>query len=325
MTRAVYVLGAGFSKGAGGPLVRDFSSETFLKGLRSKLGAGEQRKFDKVTKHMLDKIKGGWCQNIEEILSHMQVAEQLGLASLRPQGKKLDSYDAGKLREDLEWYIEKAIDLMMDKEPKPCYKRFLMNMVKDEDTLITFNYDTLVERIFRKENRGFHYWLNENDEQKGSLLLKLHGSLNWIYCIRCEQLWELEGPFARRSSFLCRDCGKSDKLRTLIVPPILDKSLYLTKKEEGDFDLMAVWQQAIDSIRLAEKIVFIGYSLSDTDFYARKLFQIGINMNHNYHNGSLNIILVNTNSETLIKYSSGLNVPTHYFETYLVPFEEYAN
>ncbi len=324
MTDCIYVLGAGFSAGAGGPLVDSFSDSKFLRKFATKLKTNERQQFARVMEHIMPKIRDGWCENIEEVLSHLHVAEQLEVLSMSAIGSQADSYDARDLRNDLEWYIEKGIDLMMQK-PRPYYDTFLMKEINDDDAIITFNYDILVERIFNRNRKLFDYGFDRR-KKRGRFLLKLHGSLNWGYCARCRQLYYEKGRNIAlelsKNSIKCPACKRS-RLRTVIVPPILDKSLYFNKKGRSGFDLITLWQQAMDSIIKAKKIVFIGYSLTKSDFYARKLFQIGINMNEHY--GDFEVLLINRNRSMLKHYSEALNVPEKDINFHPERFENHVN
>jgi hypothetical protein len=107
-------------------------------------------------------------------------------------------------------------------------------------------------------------------------LLKLHGSVNWrvsrgtsrpypISDIMHDSRWfpEIRGHSERDEQIL-RWIAES---APLIVPPVLAKSDLLSEPL-----LRLLWVQAYDSLRKAERVVFIGYAFSPTDIAARFLF-----------------------------------------------------
>lgn len=161
-----------------------------------------------------------------------------------------------------------------------------------ESTVITFNYDVLVELAYvdavAVDSHGddnAKRWILDlyrvpvtpavmrvgtvlGAEYKDSFaLLKLHGSRNWyrppdqtagaVYDTAVFEHWDLGDP-ARVGSNLAQR-GVSD-LVPMIVPPIATKSLYYTHTM-----IRRQWQAAADAIRKASELVIIGYSLPVTD------------------------------------------------------------
>lgn len=103
-------------------------------------------------------------------------------------------------------------------------------------------------------------------------LLKLHGSLNWLQCPRCQRLY---AKFNRKIAVdsdipNCRHCDEnfepehSHKLvHNLIMPTFL--------KDLSNPQYKIIWQNAGIELSEAKKIVFIGYSLPQADFEMRQL------------------------------------------------------
>lgn len=102
-------------------------------------------------------------------------------------------------------------------------------------------------------------------------LLKLHGSLNWLQCPRCQRLYV---DFHKKISVdiysNCRHCNKnfghknSHKLISNLIMPTFLKDL-------SNPQYKLIWQNAGIELSEAEKIVFIGYSLPYADFEMRQL------------------------------------------------------
>ncbi|WP_165482795.1 SIR2 family protein [Legionella gresilensis] len=175
-------------------------------------------------------------------------------------------------------------------------------MFQQNISIITVNYDTLAEDAFPVlyplncyldycyplANYNFEYlhpsdwWVNP---QKPILstsanyplrikYIKLHGSLNWKYCNCCNQLilraWEKENEFASSPSTtdLLEETNTNfcsldgNELKSLIIPPSYNKNLMHPI-------ISQMLNEASSEIRLAKKIVFIGYSLPESDVHIK--------------------------------------------------------
>jgi NAD-dependent SIR2 family protein deacetylase len=102
-------------------------------------------------------------------------------------------------------------------------------------------------------------------------LLKIHGSMNWLQCPNCQQLFVGYDDKLIIPNFsapqLCRHCqkqGNSSYLRGSLVMPTFLKDL-------TNFQVKLIWQNAGVEIMEARKLVFIGYSLPHADFEFRQL------------------------------------------------------
>ena len=102
-------------------------------------------------------------------------------------------------------------------------------------------------------------------------LLKIHGSMNWLQCPNCQQLFVgFDEKFVIsgfRYARECRHCRKQENtsyLRGSLVMPTFLKDL-------TNFQVKLVWQNAAVEIMEARKLVFIGYSLPHADFEFRQV------------------------------------------------------
>ena len=107
-------------------------------------------------------------------------------------------------------------------------------------------------------------------------LLKLHGSLNWLQCPRCHRLYVkfnekiAMNPYADVGKPTCRHCehnfgeNKSHSLISNLIMPTFLKDL-------SNPQYKIIWQNAGIELSEAKKIVFIGYSLPQSDFEMRQL------------------------------------------------------
>jgi len=112
-------------------------------------------------------------------------------------------------------------------------------------------------------------------------LLKVHGSMNWLQCPNCQQLFigfdEKHNIVNFTKPNACRHCEKQDyksNLRGSLVMPTFLKDL-------SNFQVKLIWQNAAIELMEARRIVFIGYSLPHADFEFRQLLSRKIHKDAN--------------------------------------------
>ena len=168
-----------------------------------------------------------------------------------------------------------------------------INLKEGNYTIITFNYETLLEKALLHSSLGgsFSYELDidanriehfpsyERNFDKSLLILKLHGSLNWAECQNCNKnqlVW-----FNQYDRIFKEKCNKCDKnLTPILIPPTQSKYL----KEP----LANLWKIAEDKIIHADEITIIGYSFNDYDVTALSLILDSTKKNKRYP--TLNIV-----------------------------------
>ncbi|RNI32828.1 hypothetical protein EFY79_19750 [Hanamia caeni] len=107
-------------------------------------------------------------------------------------------------------------------------------------------------------------------------LLKLHGSLNWLQCPKCQRLYvslykRFAGGYVYSKKF-CRHCEKnfnekkhySNQLRVNLITPTFLKNL-------NNIQNKLIWQNAGIELSEASKVVFMGYSFPLADFEFKQL------------------------------------------------------
>lgn len=121
-------------------------------------------------------------------------------------------------------------------------------------------------------------------------ILKLHGSMNWVFRTRDPDpprdvgtsrgrrkrklyLWTNKRLPERPGSKLITEKGRNWYLWPLIVPPVYEKHGML--RDELD----DVWQRAAEEIAGAHKAIFWGYSFPRADLHARYFFDRAANEN----------------------------------------------
>jgi hypothetical protein len=153
--------------------------------------------------------------------------------------------------------------------------RDFIQLIRPADSLITTNWDLLLDaaRDARFGSEPFDYGTSGNVVLEGSTdptseerprLLKLHGSLSWRYCQRCQRLvidplHHVAGERKERATCLCT-CRFSE----LIVTPGF-------VREYRNVHLLTIWREALLTLASAAQWVFVGYSLPADDVGIRTL------------------------------------------------------
>ncbi len=137
------------------------------------------------------------------------------------------------------------------------YRKWLQNVVGKDDTLITFNYDLVVEKVADRIERPLQY---DAGVSSALPLLKLHGSVNWTL------QWDADGKSCKvKTDYLNRraalDCA--DRELAIAAPGPSKRTL-----SGGAFS--RYWQQALDALKMASAIVFVGYRFPPADAEARE-------------------------------------------------------
>lgn len=158
--------------------------------------------------------------------------------------------------------------------------RKILARLEDKDTVVTFNYDLLIEESFEPGNlwtpiNGYgdkaqgkrsdwcRLWLEKHEcktlTKSRILLLKLHGSLNWtLYNNRTIRL--KPRPYV---------------VRTKNAEPVVDKISVLPPGWNKRIDTnpyKLFWREARLRLERCKTLVILGYSLPETDLLAHALF-----------------------------------------------------
>lgn len=227
---------------------------------------------------------------ISSILNNFQYDDQCAL-----RGKKIncrDNRDVGHFREYYDIYI------------------FFLQNLKERDAVISFNYDLFIEQVIdeffaseeirlpeinycgmrrlmddllpRRVNPKGYFWRRKikeaPDDCSGVRFLKLHGSLNWIFCKNCGTIYELALPFTHSHIQIAmrkaqswsipekrkNNCCKNFSPELLIVPPTWAKG-------DTNHFINRIWNLAENELVAADELVFLGYSFAESDYRFRHL------------------------------------------------------
>ena len=188
----------------------------------------------------------------------------------------------------------KALQRRRNKEKKRFKTHYaISSMLSPQDTIISFNWDLLLETVLAFDGKHLHYFESRDrimspfyadmkapwrrvvlgiGNDTSGYLLKMHGSVNMVNCtnINCLRnqfpyiLDYLDAEFPE--AHFCDCCGSP--LEVLIVPPSIKK----TYKANRFFQLQA--NIAADRLRRASEIVVIGYSFPSFDFDSSSLIRL---------------------------------------------------
>jgi len=164
-----------------------------------------------------------------------------------------------------------------------------------KNTVISLNYDTVVEDAMWGLNFPFRYADNENvlwqkcsapDATKALLqpvtILKLHGSVNvsagarhWLGDepvdeMKGKDLKELDNSVSACAYRTYRDLLRGNCRPTLVAP---------TWQKSMDGYLLKVWSESVAALETATRIIIIGYSIPQTDQHFRYLLAAGLQNN----------------------------------------------
>lgn len=176
------------------------------------------------------------------------------------------------------------------REPTECkyVKHFVEKILSPEDTIITFNYDCVLDHHLKRFGNGkwnarYGYgvnlgprgsrfkgdklWQPNRPAAKGEtvLLLKLHGSL----------LFRSPNADSKEYALVLKQrpyTFQGRGMRFTIIPPEYEKPYDIGMFRD-------IWNRAFKALARAEHLVFVGYSLPATDAHATALFRAAVRRN----------------------------------------------
>jgi hypothetical protein len=295
--QTLFVLGAGASFGlsyvdvrkrmfarAVTPLDKDFLVR--LKHFRPSKG-WQRRIFDRIEAQWLDRDE--FVRNGLERAIIKRVSQFDFLSSLHPR-KTRDHLNNAQ-------YVNEISHLITDyllgcKSNSSGNTKTFMNSVfpvgtdprEHKNRIITFNYDTLIERplldrgisrrkiyfdrLAAKQDDGLRR--NADERFPHPLVLKLHGSANWR-CVRSDFETMIAGSQdpSRKVVIWSEDhaCpSPDDSVSPLIIPPIPNKPITAASI------FRHLWTRAYEYLHEAKELVIVGYSCPATDALAHAMF-----------------------------------------------------
>ena len=216
----------------------------------------------------------------------------------------------------------------------PLYRKFVREIIQEGDTIISFNWDDLLEEELYAAG-DWDYWDGYGFEAKGVkrqgdsvytlprrgmcseiLILKPHGSMNW-YRKRPAQLVDnsvyvwIPADRALRGRKLyskeqCRSFDFNSQTNVYFAPP----------EERKETQFPEIWEQIKNRLEVADELIFIGFAFNEYDAEARNFFQ------KIAYRQSVRILLVNPDLSSEENYRSIFQPPVFKICS---TFNEYIN
>jgi hypothetical protein len=292
----LFILGAGFTQAfvPKAPLLLVDQKNLQIQELKKKY-----KKFPNALKLLNSSIDKNNQINIEELLSRLSAGT--------PYDSVFLDGERSLLLEDIKSGFFKLIrEAQLDEKYIKDLNNFSTFVIENSISCITFNYDTFLdESLFKFANvynippnaeekywhpdGGYGFFLRPDQSLIGntdatmdrckSLLLKLHGSLNWRIKRGFQKSYPIDSLVHHEDWFQPPEVNEPSEeeldihLETspFVVPPIFDKS-----ELNHQPILKVVWSAAFKKLVEAKTVVFIGYSLPKTDIAAKFLFKEGL-------------------------------------------------
>jgi hypothetical protein len=307
--KTVYILGAGFSIGAGAPSQEGLVKRIFQISAESphefKVGSVEEFKsFLTDTLQIPDEIHDS--VPLEDIFTPLDKCVNDNISF-----RNLNAERSAEFRALIYYLVGKTLEIVLRNSEKNYIDKFASELVskcshranhryKDIDSVsvISTNWDILLDTSLQRIIDDNHYkkavidyccHISSNgladDRVKPGLeilglggfnvkLLKLHGSLNWLQCPRCLRVYVDVDNKISISQYVerstCRHCDRNfGKMDSHILVSNLIMPTFLKNLLNPQYKL--IWQNAGIELAEAEELIFIGYSLPQADFEFRQL------------------------------------------------------
>ena len=295
MSGTVWILGAGFSKSLGGPLLPDLLSTASMARISAAYPKTDSR-FTKLRGEAVNEVMHLYCiggpegqavgrrwEDAEEFLDALDTAARSEIGS---QARVyLNSITGAKgvdpnelaiaarrlVAAECSLFVEKATVRTEVWNP---YQRWA-ELLGPSDTVITFNYDLVVERAMDIAGQlsGLQVVLPDAElDENRVALLKLHGSVDWqrigkVYT-RQDPTWAMISP---------------DEQFVIATPG--------PRKLTESLNLGWLWQKAKTRLKTATAIVFVGYRFPPSDSYSRRELLSALAMHNESKTLSIHTVL----------------------------------
>ena len=219
----------------------------------------------------------------EEALGLLEMANARGEFFKGFGGLQTEANRGQEMRAHLSNLIAVVLDDALQKAPQTHTNLVagLRNLQwMDKVAFLSFNYDLLIDNSVRTAlNTEPDYAVSFRSVQnaippaagvKQPLLLKIHGSLNWLYCPTCNQLDCFAGE--KIVAQIAYDpmpitCNVCQEPRVpILIPPTFFKVM-------SNFYLQQIWRKTEEMLREADHVIFCGYSFPDADIHFKYLLK----------------------------------------------------
>jgi len=309
MGKTVYVIGAGFSKGLNAPLQSELIKSIFELDIRELPPQEEhlyllcRENFTKFLEEVLFIDANGFnAITLEDIYTPIDRCI-IDNASFRT----LNKLKLQELRQDINALLIMVLRYKLRNLPANNYAdklaKYLVDIKRkkgnksDPFAILSLNWDIILDNALNHEINSdegvLDYccfitpFMNGENIVPGLMargqgkfnvkLLKMHGSMNWLQCQRCQRLFVTFNEKIAIEEYItrptCRLCQKNFENTTHDRGGLLTSQLIMPTflKDFNNVQLKLIWQNAGIELSEATKIVFMGYSFPAADFEMRQL------------------------------------------------------
>jgi len=321
--KPVIILGAGATKACGGPLTEEILPAALNGEMAddNRVTRVEDREelLDLASQFLRDcfnvpvdgrTIKKEYCPSLPMVLSMLHRSATSGLPLGNWEGDRLV-----KAKRAIEYAMFAVIEAALRRIPsgREYHRKLLQPLYRRgvEPSVVSLNYDVIVDNamfaLADRHQRGhppdYRVDIRTNVykqyRRRGVFgkLLKIHGSLNWLYCEKCKRLdlFASQGLKGRSShsglrtakalnelydsvpfddAYSCRGTPCRKRGCKGFVTPILITPTYVKHYENPHVD--RVWKEAERAMKQADRALIIGYSLPTDDVEVAMLFKRGL-------------------------------------------------
>ena len=295
MGTRVYILGAGSSIGHSGGV---FPSITGFFACAKEFDLYSDKEFRDlavyIKQEMGDNIYVSRKEiDLEKIMTHIEIDLEK-----RASPKLL------AIRQQLLDLIQRVL-IAADKQTAPKNGEYdlLVLRLQSRDTIITFNWDLLLDERLNRGPILQNYYLRSKEHEKyrtghyfqflldftglgektwhGAFVrepysdwnpstgyyLKVHGSIDWYFCSNesCRFFRKVFPVLDLDKIYYCSECH--EPLERLLIPPVLNKGYHRYPL------IRRIWNLASREVSSAEELIIWGYSMPPTDYYSAWLLR----------------------------------------------------
>ena len=294
MPETVFIFGAGASKEESAPTTVELLPQAF-----------ETFTTNKKVSHVKEFIQDFYYVDLQDPYSVPSFEDILGMLDTALERRecfssKWDRREIPRIKENLLYSVCNILHEKL-KRKGTVHRSFINNLftqtsfVQDKYAFLSLNYDILLDNALADlrstadldldygiEFRNFDRdWFRPRKKRSISLL-KLHGSLNWIWCPTCNGVKVGRGKKIVLGIWTeFAECENDGTLQEpLIILPAWHKSY-------DNPHVSNIWLKAEMALRKTERVVFIGCSLRESDVKVRYLIKRSL-----FYAGKVPIIVV---------------------------------
>lgn len=315
-TKPVVVLGAGATKACGGPLTNEILPDAFnARTARADPEVFEREGFLEVVEQFLGQnfhlpeLKQGEERKEDHFPPLPLLMSLVDIAIDRKHA--LGTWQPSQLvdvRDALEYIVFGVLEFKLRQTTRNWQREMLELLWPEHDAqprVISLNYDAIIDNAMMSRSEALNGpakfpeygcdlctdFYRDRQERYGELL-KLHGSLNWLYCPGCQrldlgisksgkrtvkvlnELWGQNDQHKLEERYSCRGSPCPDERCDGEVRPVLITPTH--SKDYRNPHISQIWYRAERMLREADRVIIVGYSLPEDDVDVVYLLKRGL-------------------------------------------------